>query len=135
MGSEKYVIDFDELREKDEASFILGGKKYVIPPITYAVLVKITKLDKEMNKAIEANDVEQVLEKSIAIACVVVDDLNVEMLKAEASISEIRKIGELITQVMRGGEEEEEPESAYYRKKYGDEYRKNSQRTKKKEKE
>lgn len=127
--SGKYIIDFDMLREETEASFTLRGEKYVIPPIPYDVLIKVTSLDKALDVAIKANDIKQVLENSIKIACVVIPDLDENKLKTQASITEVRKIGELITKVMQG--EEEETELGYYRKKYEDEYRKNSQGTKK----
>ena len=130
--AKKYSLDFDALRKEEEATFVLSGKKYVIPIITYDLLVKMTGLDKDLNAAIEDDDVQKVIEKSIEIACLVVDDLDEKMLREQASISEIHRIGELINKTMV--DTEQNPEVAFYREKYEDEYRKNFQRTKEEKK-
>lgn len=129
MGT-KCTIDFDVLREAEEVSFLLGGKTYVIPPITYDILLKIAKEDKKLTSAIEKNNIQQVVEYSIAIACLAVPDLTEDVLKKVASVSEIRRIGELINTSTLGTDTD--PEVQFYRDKYEDEYRKNFLSTKEK---
>ena len=119
----KCTIDFDILREEEEVSFLLGGIKYIIPPVTYDLLLKIAVKDKQLNKAIKANDIQQVVECSIEIACLAVPDLKAAKLKSTTSVSEIRRIGELINKSTLGTAID--PEVEFYRDKYEDEYRKN----------
>jgi len=125
------TMNFDTMRELEEVSFLLGGKKYVIPPITYALLIKISELDSKLDKAIEENDLKKVVDISIQISCVAIPTITTDILQNTASVSEIKKIGRLIKESISG--KDGDPELEFYREKYEDEYRKNFTSTKEKE--
>lgn len=131
MGNET-VVNFDQLREETKASFILDGVEYPIPPVTYKVLVQLSEIDKQVNEAIKNDDAIALMDNSIKGAILAVPELTEELLKDSFSVVEIRKIGEMINTTVLGGMEDIDPEVVFYREKYGDEFRKNSDRTKEK---
>ena len=140
------IIDLDEFMEKKEKEgFILLGKTYVIPEMTYALSIKLAEVRKEVVAAIKKDNDEEFVKASMKTLILAVPDLSgfERILRGEETdangrtvkIAQLRKLMALINKVLIGGRDLDAEELEYYRNTYGDEYRKKgSEPGKKKEK-
>jgi len=118
------ITNIDELIEKEEKNgFMLRGEEYVIPDIPYIVAIELSQRGKIIQKAIESNDMTEIMETTMEVVSVVLPKFTREFVEKEKiTTKEMLHISRIINEVERSSEDETELE--YYRKKYKNEFRK-----------
>lgn len=132
------IIDLDELRKtRETVGFVLLGKEYIIPEMSYALTLQLEDIRKEVSQAAKKEDYAATMNGSIQTIIKVIPTLDENQLREKVSVTQLRKIVGLINQAFIGEGErtEEEKEVTYYREKYEDEYRKKELKTKGKKQE
>jgi len=120
------ILDLDELIEKRKAEFKFKGKSYFIPELPLGKVIKLAGKRNEIVEAADSEDYGKLLEIQKAMITDVAE-IDADIVE-QMSMSQIRKIIEMLNSQFYGIDEEETPEQKelnYYREKYGDEYQKN----------
>lgn len=117
------IVDLDKLAEEEPRRLLFKGNEYAIRPITYRQMIELSKLEKQIEEEME--DTEKILDLQAKYIQLVIPEMTQDLVM-DASTKQVRKMQEVIREVLSGIEVDEELD--YYRKKYGDEYQKNSER-------
>jgi len=126
------IVNLDKLLEEQEpVQFMLFGKTYTISDTSYGLTRELNKIRKKMLSDSIEEDQEAFLDFSSELIRKVIPEMEKDTLEKAKGI-QIRRINDLINEVLSGGvsEEKGEEELSYYRDKYKDEFRKKGQGTK-----